>query len=44
MDKISWKVIVTRWTHPTMKHDDGKKVLKPEIKWSEAKVETSLRN
>lgn len=31
IESNSRKAIVTGWSHPTMKDDDGKDVLKPEV-------------
>ena len=36
--------MVTGWSHPITKIDDGKEVLKLELKWSEAEDETLLGN
>ena len=34
MDVRAWISILTRWTPPTATNSEGKKVLKPEIDWS----------
>lgn len=44
IDSKFWKVVVTRWSHPTMKGDDGKEILKPKVQGCEAEDEVSLGN
>ena len=31
---LHWRSILTRWTPPTVTTSEGKKVLKPEVDWS----------
>lgn len=34
LDIKAWRSILTGWSHPTIKADDGTVSLKPEIDWS----------
>ncbi|KAA0046626.1 gag-proteinase polyprotein [Cucumis melo var. makuwa] len=44
IDSKFWKVVITRWEHPSTKDVVGKVTLKPEISWSKEEDEESLRN
>ena len=34
LDVRAWRSILTGWTPPTVTNSEGKKVLKPEVDWS----------
>ena len=34
LDKRAWRSVLTGWTHPTTKDDQGKVILKPKVSWS----------
>lgn len=44
IDSKTWKVVVTRWSHPVTKTEDKRGTLKPELQWTEAEDEASLGN
>ena len=44
IDSKTWKIVVTGWSYPVTKTEDGKEILKPKLQWSEAEDEASFGN